>query len=182
MLNLRLAHRSEWLEAKLGILAGLAEALQNRAPIETLVDDLLMRCIDAAGGSRGAAYLLDTTGTLVLHAHLGYELDAADALASCFGATDLALAALERGTPIAISAQSSVDDAPDLLDRAQVKTLTIAPMSLGDEQLGVLLLGESLDVATLVGGAITVAGVFLLNRPAAGRVTAKPPRASASCG
>jgi signal transduction histidine kinase/DNA-binding response OmpR family regulator len=142
MLNLRLAHRSEWLEAKLGILAGLTEALQNRAPIETLVDDLLMRCIDAAGGSRGAAYLLDTTGALVLHAHLGYGPDAADALASCFGAGDLALAALERGTPIAISAQSPVDDASDLLDRAQVKTLTIAPMSLGDEQLGVLLLGS----------------------------------------
>jgi drug/metabolite transporter (DMT)-like permease len=48
--------------------------------------------------------------------------------------------------------------------------------------LGVLLLGESLDVATVVGGAITVAGVFLLNRPtAAERIAAKAPRASAPC-
>ena len=43
--------------------------------------------------------------------------------------------------------------------------------------LGVLLLGESLDAATVVGGAITIAGVFLLNRPsAADRLAARAPR------
>src|SRR5262245_32480854 len=58
-LNNSLAHRVGLLEAELAVLAGFAEAVEGGQPLETVLDRLLHRCLDAAGISRGAAFLAE---------------------------------------------------------------------------------------------------------------------------
>ena len=59
-------------EAKLAILARLAETLANPTTTETVLDELLHHLLDAAGISHGLAYLREADGRLSLRSHVGY--------------------------------------------------------------------------------------------------------------
>jgi signal transduction histidine kinase/CheY-like chemotaxis protein len=141
-LNLRLAHRSVWLEAKLDVLAGVAEMLQGSAEGASLVDELLRRCLEASGVPHAAAYLLEEDGRLVRRASVGYV--GAESGSDGLGGLEVLLReAIESGAPIGLpSPRFSADDAAELLARTDARSLVVAPLTLRGERLGALVLAS----------------------------------------
>jgi PAS domain S-box-containing protein len=135
-LSANLTRRVALLEAELGILARVVETLKNRAEAEVVLGELLFRCLDAAGISRGAAYLLDPDGKLSLEAQLGYPPEAHEELRDFFGHSHVLHRALQQGEPVDIRSPSGPSD--DLLARADARSILVTPLALGDTSLGVL--------------------------------------------
>jgi CheY-like chemotaxis protein len=67
----QMTRRLALLEVELGILARIVETLKNTPVLEQVLQELLYRCLDAAGISRGATYLLEPDGQFSLRARLG---------------------------------------------------------------------------------------------------------------
>jgi PAS domain S-box-containing protein len=171
-LTVNLTHRLALLEAELGILARIVETLKNRPVVETVLQEMLYRCLHAAGISRGAAYLLAADGRLSLSASLGYQSAFEEPLANFFGHTDLLHHVLAEGEPIEVRAGSSPNaplaagaDRRDLLNKAGAQSMLLAPLVLGEERLGVLGMASAsrelgadwLSFAKAVGSQITQA-------------------------
>src|SRR5262249_36819872 len=98
-------------------------------------------CLDAAGISRGAAYLFEGDGRLSLRAQLGYPGASAGPLAEIFGHAGLLHRGVEQGGPVAVNhSWWSGGPAAVLLPRTRARSILIAPLLLADERLGVLQL------------------------------------------
>jgi PAS domain S-box-containing protein len=138
-LSTLLTRRLALLEAELGILARVGETLKNSAATEAVLGELLYHCLDAAGISRGAAYLLNPDGQLSLRARLGYGDSAEGPLQDYFGHADLLRRVLEKGEPVEINLTNPPSDvARDLLTKAGARSILIAPLVLGERRLGVV--------------------------------------------
>jgi PAS domain S-box-containing protein len=138
-LGATLTRRLALLEAELGILGRMVETLKSPAAAESVLGELLYRCLDAAGISRGAAYLLEPDGRLALRARLGYAEAAEGPLRDFFGRADLLRRVLDEGEPVEVNlAQSPVDGAADLLTRSGARSILLTPLLLGERRLGVL--------------------------------------------
>lgn len=137
-LNANLTRRLAMREAELAILAGFPESLANTTAVEDVLDALLYRCVDAAGVSRGAAYLEEPDGRLALKAQVGFA-DSSRALAEFFGCEQILRQTLETGELVEISHRDD-PDAAGLLEQAGVQTLLIAPLTAGERRLGVIVL------------------------------------------
>ena len=170
-LNAKLAHRLALREAELTIVAGLAETLENNAPVKTLVDELLHRCLDAAGVSKGAVYLIDPDGRILLRAQLGYRQEAVGALAEYFGHAGLLRRVIETGVPLTVPSPAVAGNgATGLLKKAGARSMLIVPLVLGEERFGALMMASEnreLDsdwapfakaVGSQIGQAIRLAG------------------------
>ncbi|MBI4492398.1 MAG: response regulator [Chloroflexi bacterium] len=142
-LNVELARRLTSLESELGILAGLAQAVVGTSSIETVLNWLLQRCTAGAGVSRGAAYLVEGDGQLALRAQLGYPEGDERPLQELFGHPDLLQRVIAAGEPMALSSeQAGADQVGDLLLRAKARSMLIAPLVLGAERLGALVMAS----------------------------------------
>lgn len=138
-LSANLTRRLALLEAELGILARIVETLKDPAAAESVLGELLHRCLDAAGISRGAAYLREADGRLSLRARLGYPDAMEGALADYFGHTELLRQVIERGEPMQVSACTTAGaHVEDLLAKLGAKSILIAPLVVGEDCLGVL--------------------------------------------
>jgi PAS domain S-box-containing protein len=134
-----LTRRLARVEAELGILARVVETLKSTTATEAVLGELLFRCLDAAGISRGAAYLLDQEGRLSLKAQLGYTDAVEGPLADFFGRTDLLHGVLDRGEPLEVNVTKSArDGSADLLAKSGSRSILLAPLLLGEKRLGVL--------------------------------------------
>jgi CheY-like chemotaxis protein len=143
-LNRRLTQRVSLLEAQLAIGAGLAVVSKDTPTIETVTEDALHNCFDAAGVSIGAAFLLDSGGRLALQSQLGYPESTEKSLVDCFGHADLFLRVMEGPAPVRIPSPGvSEDVAQDLLAQARVGSLLLLPLAVGGKRLGLLLVGSS---------------------------------------
>jgi PAS domain S-box-containing protein len=165
-LNATLTHRLARLEAELGILARVVETLQSTTTTEAVLGQLLLHCLDAAGISRGAAYLLDPDGRLSLKAWLGYAATAEGPLADFFGRIDLLHRVLDAGEPMEVNRTSTAcNGSADLLAKSGAQAILLTPLLLGEKRLGVLEmasahreLGEDwLTFAKGIGGQISQA-------------------------
>jgi PAS domain S-box-containing protein len=138
-LSAGLTRRLALLEAELGILARILETIKSTTAAEVVLGELLHRCLDAAGISRGAAYLLDPRGELTLEVRLGYPESLAGSLTQFFGHGALLRRVLEQGEPLEVSAARPDDDGcRDLLDRAGARSILLTPLVWGEKRLGVL--------------------------------------------
>lgn len=147
-LSAQLTRRLALLEAELGILGRVVETLKQSTDVETVLEEMLYRCLDAAGISRGATYLLEPDGRLVLRARLGYPDSVAASLTEFFGHADLLHEVLRHGEPREVSAPKGLD-APteDLLARAGARSILLTPLILGEQRVGVLEMAtESRDL------------------------------------
>jgi PAS domain S-box-containing protein len=138
-LSANLTRRLALLEVELGILARMVEALKNTSAIDAVLDELLFRCLDAAGISRGVTYLLEPDGQLCLRAQLGYPGGGVEPLTEFFGHAELLRQVMAQGEPVQIRLPEAPDARPaDLLARAGAQSVLITPLVLGEQCLGVL--------------------------------------------
>jgi PAS domain S-box-containing protein len=154
-LSANLTRRLALLEAELGILGRILETLKDTPTAEVVLKELLYRCLDAAGISRGAAYLLGPEGQLTLEVRLGYPDALIQPLTAFFGHANLLRRVLERGEPIEVSAErpgverserseltlgerSLREEDQELLAKAGARSILIAPLLWGEKRLGVL--------------------------------------------
>jgi PAS domain S-box-containing protein len=138
-LGVMLARRMALLEAELGILARVVETLQGTQATEAVLGELLNRCLNAAGISRGAAYLVESDGQLSLHARLGYPKEAEGPLRDFFGHAELLHRVLEKGEPLEVNLADPLEDgAKDLLARSGAQSILLTPLMMAEKRLGVL--------------------------------------------
>jgi CheY-like chemotaxis protein/anti-sigma regulatory factor (Ser/Thr protein kinase) len=142
-LNVTLANRLAALEARFAILTGLAESLKDTDRLESVVSELFHYALNAAGVSLGAAYLCEEDGSLTLRGSVGYDHTAEQALPHFFGHGELLHSVLAEGEPLRVpSAAVPGSAAQALLDAAQARSLVVAPLALGQERLGVLVMAS----------------------------------------
>jgi PAS domain S-box-containing protein len=143
-LSASLTRRLGLLEVELGILARVVETLKKSTVIETVVEEMLYRCLDAAGISQGAAYLLEPDGQLTLRAQLGYPDDFTQPLMEFFGHAGMLHRTMEQREPIKVDAEAAAQDgAPNLCAQAGARSMLLAPLLLGEECLGVLQMASA---------------------------------------
>jgi PAS domain S-box-containing protein len=139
-----LTRRLALLEAELGILARMVETLKRTVAVDKLLDDLLYHCLDAAGISRGATFLLEPDGRLVLRASLGYPNTLEESLTEFFGHGDLLRQVIAQGEPLIVRQPSELGDgSAGLHARGEVPSLLLTPLVLGEQCLGVLGLAST---------------------------------------
>lgn len=126
--HVHLKRRGTLLEAEVAVLGGLSEALRVRSSVKETVSEVFHRCLDAAGISQGAVYLRAPDGALTLDVDYG----------SSGNLENLALfrEVMERGEPF-VDVVRLQGGATGRLHRL------IAPILLGDERLGVILLAST---------------------------------------
>jgi PAS domain S-box-containing protein len=141
-LTTALTRRLALLEAELGILGRIVETVQGSGG-ETVLGEMLHRCLDAAGVSRGAAYLLED-GRLALRARLGYTEAEVGLLADHFGHAELLHRTLADGEPVEIRASAGgPGQAEELLARSRAQSMLLAPLILGEKRLGIIQMASA---------------------------------------
>ncbi|MBV8881720.1 MAG: response regulator, partial [Planctomycetaceae bacterium] len=128
--NRRLDRRRTLLEAELAVLGGLSDVLQKDSSIPATLSEVFHRCLDAAGVSQGAAYLIGPGGSLTLEVDYG----ASGALEN----QSLFREVLERGESL-VDVLRPVGDGKG---GVRIHRL-IAPILLGQERLGVIVLAST---------------------------------------
>lgn len=127
--------------AELGMLRGLTETLKRTSELPTVLQETVYRCVDAAGVSRGLAYLVEPDGRLELHVAFGCAEFARGELQEFFGHADFLRQAMESGATVEITwRQLPSGGAVELLERAGAKSALIAPFPLGGGCEGVIVL------------------------------------------
>ena len=127
--------------AEVGMLRGLTETLKRTSDLSTVLQETVYRCVDAAGVSRGLAYLVEPDGRLELHVAFGCTEFARGELQEFFGHADFLRQAMESGATVEIAwRQLPSRGAAELLERVGAKSALIAPFPLGGECQGVVVL------------------------------------------
>jgi len=132
MLNTGLAKRCSSLASELTVLAGLAETVLKQRNVDAALDDALAACFDAGGVAAGALYTIDGDG-LRVRAH-GEQSWSADQLATFFGHEALLRTAMTEGVC------RYIDSDQELLARADVTAVLIAPLGNAQGPLGALVM------------------------------------------
>ncbi|HWQ15669.1 MAG TPA: response regulator [Roseiflexaceae bacterium] len=142
--NATLVQDSAIQAAQLFLLAGVSEVLTRGADVEQVLDEVLGRCLDAAGMSQGAVYLAAPDGRLTLHARLGYAAARVEALATFFGHTQLLYESLRARQFLTIpSAELPARQAEELLGQAGARSMLLTPLFYGSEPLGVVVMASA---------------------------------------
>jgi len=139
-----LMQSSELQAAQLAILAGVSDILTNSLDVEQVLDQVLEHCLDGAGTSTGAVYLIEADGRLSPRAQIGYPGIGYPPLAEFFGYMHLLYQTLTLGEPIGVPSETMpIEQAGDLLERANAEALLITPLISGDQRLGVLVMAST---------------------------------------
>jgi PAS domain S-box-containing protein len=147
--NTSLLRRSMLQQAQLAVLAGIADALAKNGLVCGVLDDVLASCLDMAGVSKGALYLMKDEGTLELQHQIGFSEAESLRLRAKFGHPDLFAGIANSGRVVAVpSAAISSDMAQRLIIGAGVTSLLLVPVTAGVRTYGAMLLGaRNADVA-----------------------------------
>ena len=130
-------------EAESAILTGLAETLEKNLSVEALLDELLRRCLEETGLSGGLAYMLDQDARFCLRAKRGSSDLEASVLESVPGRLALLGQAIESREPLLISRFAAAGPIRDWLDLARAETVLFAPLLMGAQRIGALVLVSS---------------------------------------
>lgn len=140
--NANLARRCTIQAAQLAVLAGTAEALAKNQRLNGVLGDVLAACLDMAGISKGALYLANAKGQLVLRERIGFADTDLERLQGCFGQDRLIRRIIDGGNVTAVpSASIAGDAAQQLLMQLGVPAALIVPVVWASEVHGALLLG-----------------------------------------
>ena len=130
--------------AALSVVRGLAEAMARPHELASLLGDILVHCLDAAGLSTGVLYLIGPGG-LRVQAQAGLTAEAREEAAACFGQRMALEGILAGGEPVSWSSETGNSGAPGLSDVAGLlgqSSLLVIPFVVGAERLGVLVLAS----------------------------------------
>jgi PAS domain S-box-containing protein len=135
----KLARRLAMLEAKLGILGRILDTLEVHSASDTVLGELLYRCLDAVGIPQGVAYLLEADGRLTLRAHVGYPKTALDRLAGFFDRQDALYAVLKAGEPSEVTITPSAGEVSTTGPETPVEqSILLTPLVHSRKPLGVV--------------------------------------------
>jgi transcriptional regulator with GAF, ATPase, and Fis domain len=145
-------------QAQLAVLAGIADALAKNVLVEGVLGDVLASCLDMAGVSKGALYLMASEGTLELKHQIGFSEAESLRLRAKFGHADLFAEIANRGRVVAVpSTALSSDMAQRLIIDAGVTSLLLVPVAAGVRTYGAMLLARKAELRRLkyegLGGA-----------------------------
>jgi PAS domain S-box-containing protein len=138
----RITQRASVHAAALSLTAGLFRAIESGEHLAAVMGDVLIHCLDAAGLSRGALFLVEGPRDLNLGAHCGLDPERLRAAREAFGHPELLRHALASGLPLAVDPASGEEGQRELLDRLGAASVLIVPFSAGGHNYGVLLLAS----------------------------------------
>lgn len=134
------AQRNVVQSAILHELGLIADTLAKCKDLESALDEILAYCLDGAGLSKGALYLIEGDKLLTLRAQFGCT-SLVEAARGFFGLPNLFHQALHSGDALILPA---VDGTPlhseQFLSAAQSQSALIIPVRSGDNDIAVLLL------------------------------------------
>jgi diguanylate cyclase (GGDEF)-like protein/PAS domain S-box-containing protein len=134
------AQRNAIQSAILHELSLISETLAKRQDLESALDEILAYCLDGAGLSKGALYLIENDTRLVLSAQYGCT-GAIEMARAFFGVSHIFQRALQTGLSLMVpSADVPPAQGEKLLGQAQAKSALIIPVRAGDKDVAVLLL------------------------------------------
>jgi diguanylate cyclase (GGDEF)-like protein/PAS domain S-box-containing protein len=134
--------RDRTWDALSGMLGRLTELLASSHKVEEILEEVLIRLLDASGFSLGAAYLTDLDGSLLLRACIGFSVTLADRLSDARGRTSFWHELLSKGEPLALGRSEAPALARDLLAGHAAESLVFVPLVLGKERIGTLMLAS----------------------------------------
>jgi len=141
MRRTELERKSSLQTAALELLGAMADSLTRPKEAIRTPDEILARCLAAAGTSQGAAYILGPDGRFALSAQVGFREDEARELARFYGREDLLRRATESREPLVIpSDRVPAEDARALLERLRSRSILVTPVVLGPDGTGVLVM------------------------------------------
>jgi len=170
-----MAQTSAIQAAQLAVLGGVANALAQRADVETVLRDVLPGCFDPAGISKAVIYLADpVSGELAVRHAFGFGAEDGPALADGFGCLPVLRQVLETGVPRRFSAGSDPGGAGRaLLEGSALAAAFVVPLGPARSRIGTLLAGtptvpsESSDPSAFlralggqIGHALTLSSTF----------------------
>jgi len=140
--NQGLARRASLQAAELSALGVISSTLGTTLSLDVALGEILARCLDVGGVSRGALYLVGVEGRLRLQVQIGYE-GSPEGAETFFGHPDLLERIVREATVVALPSPGVPDDlARDLLEWAGSTSLLVVPIVLRGEPLGALVLGS----------------------------------------
>ena len=134
--------RDRMWRAVLALLARLADVASRPLSVDDVIGDVLASFLDACGCPIGAAYLVEPDGKLAPHAHLGLTPSAAMGLPDFFGHVGWLHRVLRIRETVTLCHCEKVPGMNALLDAIGAKSLLLAPIVLGDERLGVVVIAS----------------------------------------
>jgi diguanylate cyclase (GGDEF)-like protein/PAS domain S-box-containing protein len=137
-INYSLGRRLSMLEARFSILATLAKSLRDDSNSQAVLDEMLGGALEAFAISKGVAYLATPQG-LELRGQIGFPDSTQPDLARFFGQLPRLREAMQAGQPVTLPDDANGGWQREVLDRADASSMMIAPVSLFDERLGVLV-------------------------------------------
>jgi PAS domain S-box-containing protein len=138
-LNATVAQRAALDAALLAISTSAASVLTRKLDLQEVLDQVLAHALDAGGVSAGAIFLLEPEGALRLRAHAG-PAGGEGELAGFFGHAGLLRRNVDQGRPVRYTADQSDEDVRDLVAKAGVPSLVVAPLVAAGEALGALVM------------------------------------------
>jgi diguanylate cyclase (GGDEF)-like protein/PAS domain S-box-containing protein len=139
------ASKERTWEALTTMLGRITELSASSHDVETMLEDVLVRFLDASGFSLGAAYLTDIDGSLVLRACIGFSAAMADRLSDARGRLSFWHEVLRPGEPVALRRAELPQVAHDMLALHAAETLLLVPLKVGKEQVGALIFGSTAE-------------------------------------
>ena len=136
-----LARRLAFQSSAMALLGVLGESLSRPEEMARTPEEMLARCLTAAGTSQGAAFLWQPDGSLLLSAQIGFPASRGPALARFFGREDLLCRARDSREPVVVpSAGVDGKEAERLLEQLGAKSVLLAPLHIEAEAVGVLVM------------------------------------------
>lgn len=159
--NVTLAERNARLTAELAALVGISEVLTQVRDARAAAREILARCLEAGGVSKGILYLDGPEDALRLAAALGFPESRQAELDGFFGhAALLRQLAAEKSVVAVPSDAIPADAAREILERSGLASLLVAAVPVHAQAAGALVLGSDageLDAGVGAGFARTVA-------------------------
>jgi diguanylate cyclase (GGDEF)-like protein len=138
-------NRDRTWDALSAMLGRLTELVAGSHELEAVLEDVLVRFLDASGFSLGAAYLTDLDGALVLRACIGFSAALADRLSDVRGRVSFWHDLLRGGDPIGMRRDELPPRAQELLTSHGGQSLLLVPLVVGKERVGALMFGSTAE-------------------------------------
>jgi PAS domain S-box-containing protein len=143
-----LARRCTLQAAQISLLGGIADALARQTDSSAAMRDVLAATLDAAGISKGALYLRDASGALVLRHAIGFSPSEQVGAVDFFGHLSVIEGAIQKQATLPIPS-SGLPEATSriVLAKADVASMQIVPLvSEGRGVGGMVLAARRTDV------------------------------------
>lgn len=141
--NASLAQRCALQYAQLSMLGEMANALSSNISMERTLENVLASCLDAAGISSGALYLLNSEKAMILRQVIGYNQEKKEKLEKLFSDSELLNDICHAKDLIIISSdRTGSHHVKQFLVEMEMTSMLLAPLISAGTCFGALLLGS----------------------------------------